>query len=223
MYGLLGSMIISFMMISVKKCQGEIVSVLNSEMAQHIEKALMKIGFAYSRHGVENLKDVSINISSNYSGTEGMQEVMQEETSENNSDNNQLIQVSNKNEKQILEQELINANNSSTKEEIRVLKRLEIRMAEFIKNQEKGMNAEMTDFQKQRSDMLRSLTENTESSNQFRTELQRVGRQLGGILILMEKGNDDIRNEIRELIVRLADDAAETHRLLSLMSTPPKE
>ena len=211
MYGLLGSMIISFMMISVKKCQAELVSVLNSEMAQHIEKALMKMGFAYSRHGVENLKDISINLL----GSDGTPE---EGNGQANSSNTEYkASQGHVDNKKTLEEELNNVNN------IRVLRRLEIRLAEFVKIQEKGMAAEINDFQKQRGEMLRSLAEQTEASNQFRTELQRVGRQLGGILTLMEKGNDEMQTEIRELIIRLTDDAAETHRLLGMIASPPKE
>lgn len=217
MYGLLGSMIIGFMMVSVKKCQGDLISVMNSEMAQHIERALMKIGFAYSRHGVEAMKDVSIYISGGDKDTKNGNET----AAQNNT--NSPTKNPDEHAKKELELELENINKSSQQEEVRVLKRLEIRLAEFIKLQEKAVTAEMNDFQKQRGEMLRNLAENTEASNLFRTELQRIGRQLGGILGLLEKGNNDIQNEIRELTIRLADDAAETHRLLSTKSPPPNE
>lgn len=219
MYGLLGSMIIGFMMVSVKKCQGDLVSVMNSEMAQHIERALMKTGFAYSRHGVEAMKDVSIHIAGSGGGkTSDQGNSTDAQTNTDTSNGN-----AEDNAKKEFEQELENVNKSGQREDIRVLKRLEIRLAEFIKLQEKAVTAEMNDFQKQRGEMLRNLAENTEAANQFRTELQRIGRQLGGILGLLEKGNGDIQNEIRELTIRLADDAAETHRLLNMQVNPPNE
>ena len=76
------------------------------------------------------------------------------------------------------------------------------------------LNAEVDDFQKQRGDMLRSLAEQNEATNNFRSELQRVGRQLGTILGIMEKGNTEVMTQISELMIRMSDDSAETHRLL---------
>jgi hypothetical protein len=62
--------------------------------------------------------------------------------------------------------------------------------------------------------MLRTLTEQTESSNNFRSELQRVGRQLGTMLNIMEKSNSEVLAQLSELIIRTAGDSTETHKLL---------
>ena len=99
-------------------------------------------------------------------------------------------------------------------EEVRILLRIEERLAENARMQLRTLNAEVDDFQKQRGDMLRSLAEQNEATNNFRSELQRVGRQLGTILGIMEKGNTEVMTQISELMIRMSDDSAETHRLL---------
>ena len=64
--------------------------------------------------------------------------------------------------------------------------------------------------------MLRTLTEHTEASNNFRSELQRVGRQLGTILGIMERGNAETTAQLSELMVRMAGDFTESHRLMTI-------
>lgn len=221
MYGLLGSMIIGFMMVSVKKCLSDLVSVLNSEVAQHIENSLMRTGFAYSRHGV---------MQQQAKATEGEIQGTASEPSALAGDQHALVpagainshatQGQDKSEAS-MDEALREADSKTSREDLRVLQRIEIRLAESIKSQERAMTAEMADFQKQRADLLRLISENNQASTEFRNELQRVGRQLGGILSIMEKGNDDVVSEIRELMIRQSADAAETHRLLNLQTTAP--
>ena len=103
---------------------------------------------------------------------------------------------------------------ASDGESLRVLLRIEDRLAETARMQLRSLNTEIDDFQKQRGDMLRSIAEHTEAVGQFRNELQRVGRQLGTILSIMEKGNGEMVVQLSELMVRMSDDATETHRLL---------
>jgi len=62
--------------------------------------------------------------------------------------------------------------------------------------------------------MLRTLTEQNEASNNFRSELQRLGRQLATVLNIMEKGNTEVLTQLSELIVHIAADSSETHKLL---------
>lgn len=99
-------------------------------------------------------------------------------------------------------------------ESLRVLMRIEDRLAETARMQLRSLNTEIDDFQKQRGDMLRSIAEHTEAVGNFRNELQRVGRQLGSILSIMEKGNGEMMVQLSETMVRMSDDATETHRLL---------
>jgi DNA gyrase/topoisomerase IV subunit A len=99
-------------------------------------------------------------------------------------------------------------------EEARILLRIEERLAESTRLQQRTLSSEIDDFQKQRADMLRTLTEQTESSNNFRSELQRVGRQLGTMLNIMEKSNSEVLAQLSELIIRTAGDSTETHKLL---------
>ena len=90
------------------------------------------------------------------------------------------------------------------------------RLTDAARLQQRALSVEIDDFQKQRADMLRALTEQTESSNNFRSELQQLGRQLGTIFNTTEKGNDEIRTQISELMVHMAADAKEAHKLLAL-------
>ncbi len=64
--------------------------------------------------------------------------------------------------------------------------------------------------------MLHTLSEQTVASNNFRNELQQLGRQLGSIFNAMERSNDEIRSQISELMVHMAADAKESHKLLTM-------
>jgi len=101
-------------------------------------------------------------------------------------------------------------------DEFKVLVRIEERLAEAVRLQQRMLSSELDDFQKQRADMLRTLSEQTESNNNFRSELQRLGRQFGSVLSLMENGNGQISNQISELpvhLIRIDERLAETARL----------
>lgn len=156
MFGLLGSIILGLMMLGIRRLQGDISSLLGSEVARHIEIAL-------SFEGVT---------SGNGAGATGG--------------------------------------------ESKVLTRIEERLAEAARLQQRTLTSEIADFQKQRADMLRTLTEQTEASNNFRAELQQLGRQFGTILNSMEKGNGEISSQLSELTVHLAGDAKESHKLLAM-------
>ena len=93
--------------------------------------------------------------------------------------------------------------------------KIEERLAEAARVQQRTLTSEISDFQKQRTDMVRTLAEQTESSNNFRSELQQLGRQLGTMCMSMEKGNDGIYTQISELIIHMAADAKESHKLLA--------
>lgn len=95
--------------------------------------------------------------------------------------------------------------------------KIEERLLEVTRQQQRTLVTEIEDFQKQRADMLRTLTDQIEASNGFRTELQQLGRQLGSISQVMEKGNDDVRSQISELMLHMSADAKESHKLLSML------
>ncbi len=143
-------------MVGIRRLQGDIFSLLGSEIARHIEIAL-------SHEGVTS-----------GSGT------------------------------------------GHTGDEYKVLVRIEERLAEAARLQQRTLSSEIEDFQKQRADMLRTLTEQTEASNNFRSELQQLGRQLGTIFNVMEKGNGETFTQLSELTVHLAGDAKESHKLLAM-------
>jgi hypothetical protein len=94
--------------------------------------------------------------------------------------------------------------------------KIEERLAEAVRLQQRELTSEIEDFQKQRADMLRALTEQNQASNSFRIELQQLGRQLGSIFTGMEKSNGEISAQISELSVHLAADAKESHNLLAM-------
>ena len=104
----------------------------------------------------------------------------------------------------------------------KVLIRIEERFAESGRLQQRTLSSVIDDFQKQRADMLRALNEQTEASNNFRSELQQRGRQLGRqqghIFNVMEKGNAEMSAQISELTVSMAADAKQSHILLNNVS-----
>jgi hypothetical protein len=99
------------------------------------------------------------------------------------------------------------------------MRRIEERLAETARLQERGLTAQIDDFQKQRGEFLRALAENTETGNNFRNEMQRVGRQLGSMLALMEKSNANSVEQMSELKLSMTDNTAETQRLLTVLVT----
>lgn len=163
MFGLLGSIILGLMMVGIRRFQGDIASLLGSEVARHIETAL-----AYE----------SVN-SANKPGITSVTRAV------------------------------------GTGDDSKILIRIEERLAEATRVQQRMLSAEIEDFQNQRSDMLRTLTEQNEASNNFRNELQQLGRQFETVLTIMEKGNSELRNQISDLTVHMTADAKESHKLLS--------
>ena len=95
--------------------------------------------------------------------------------------------------------------------------KIEERLTEVSRLQQRTLSSEIDDFQKQRADMLRTLTEQTEASNNFRSELQQLGRQLDTVFNVMEKGNGEICSQISELMIHMAADAKESHKALALL------
>ena len=158
MFGLLGSIILGLMMVGIRRLQGDVFSLLSSEVARHIEVALS--------HEAAIMSEAGVSVGSG--------------------------------------------------NEFKVLVRIEERLAEAARMQQRKLTSEIDDFQKQRADMLRALTEQSESSNNFRSELQQLGRQLGSLVNVMEKGNSDVSNHLSEMTVSLTGEAKETRKLLGL-------
>lgn len=245
LFGLLGSIILGLMMVAIRRFQGDILSLLGSEVAQHIEFALAHEGFTYSKGALKlglnqlggepitaskvlarptkpldlkitmpagttqpvNIGDITVQTAAETAQHIAPREAAAESTESTDSDRLRDAQ-----------ELTISASGSSlsTGDETRILLRIEERLAENAKLQLRTLNSEVEDFQKQRADMLRTLTEHTEASNNFRGELQRVGRQLGTILGIMEKGNADTSTQLSELMVRMAGDFTESHRLMTI-------
>lgn len=266
LFGLLGSIILGFMMVGVRRLLGEIIGILGSEVAQRIEFALAQEGFAYSRGAVKQKGQISdtqiagqllmreaINVIEKQSkipdeyapksdaaaqsqalggGEGGATTVVlggggggggsgggggrggaYASSSLPGADSRQAAETL---ADTAIPRELADMLPDSAEGglQLRALLRIEERLAESARLQMRQLSSEIDDFQKQRGDMLRSLAEQTEASVNFRGELQRVGRQLGTILGIMEKGNSEVMAQVSELMVRQSDDSAESHRLL---------
>lgn len=224
MYGLLGSLILGFMMVSVRRCMSEIMSNLGSEVAQHIEFALARDGFVYSKTamkaGFTKRPAETLTARDIVGGVEPVA-VDQEKASVNPANSDPAAPEANQSV-QKAKSSIFNSGNQSNdaeqdgevSDEIRVLKRIEERIAESSRIQERSISAELDDFRKQRNETLRVLAENQEASSQFRAELQRVGRQLGEIISMSDKGSAEMNEQVRELKLSTVDGSAETHRLL---------
>lgn len=167
MFGLLGSIVLGLMMVGIRRLQGDISSLLGSEIARHIEIAL----------SFESISFRGGEVSTGGAGGDAG-----------------------------------NAGGLTAK----ILLRIEERLAEAGRVRQRALSAEIDDFKKQRADMMQALTEQTEASNHFRNELQKLGSQLGTIFSSMEKGNGEMSAQISELTSQIAGAGKETHKLLAI-------
>lgn len=206
MYGLLGSIIIGFMMVSVRKCMGEIMSILGSEVAQHI-------AFALARD--ESSTDKTI-VDLGLTSRVGSPLVLSDLSAVSFNQTDTTASTTDEVTKYIAPRKGADQGDNAL-EELRVLRRIEERLADSTRLQEQNLVAEIDDFHKQRGDMLRALAENAEASVNFRAELQRVGRQLGVMLDTMGKDNTEVVTQVRDMKLLMKDEATETHRLLGAM------
>ncbi|KAF0189653.1 MAG: hypothetical protein FD168_908 [Desulfobulbaceae bacterium] len=224
LFGLLGSIILGLMMVSLRRFQGDILSLLGSEVAQHIEFALAHGGFTYSKgalklgldklgmpddapHHILVRPTRPIDLATGEPGTfppgsSGVGPFEQEEAAA-------VVRAAQAGVTGGAE-----ADSAGLEAQVRVLLRIEERLAESARNEMRALDGALDDFQKQRGDMLRTLAEQTESSNNFRGELQRVGRQLGSIMEMMGKSNANLSDQISELTIRLSGDFTESHRIM---------
>lgn len=121
-------------------------------------------------------------------------------------------------------------------EQVALLRRIEERLTENIRNQEQALSTEFEQINRTRGEMAKVFNEHSEAVSLLRSELQRIGRQMGGAHALVERNgialvellNDrfsEIGNaskyhgdhlvEIRDAFVRMTDDAAQSRRLLA--------
>jgi hypothetical protein len=173
MFGLLGSIILGLMMLGIRRLQGDISSLLGSEVAKHIEIAL------------------------SYEATGGEGENATPAT-------------------------VVGVGGAFSGEESKTLGRIEERLAELGRVQQRMLAVEIEDFGNQRAEIVRTLAEQTEANNSFRAELQQLGRQFSSVLALLERGNSDISSQVSEMTVHLAADAKESHKLLTMQMDEQK-
>ncbi|HEY6874650.1 MAG TPA: hypothetical protein VI298_18170 [Geobacteraceae bacterium] len=275
MFGLLGSIILGLMMVGIRRLQGDIVSLLSSEISRHIETALShesaaseSSGEVASAHAGDGYK-VLVRIEQRLSEAARLQQqtlsaeigdfreqradmlrTISELTEATHNFRSELQQLGGQLGSVFGAFERGNGEISSQLSELTVQlvggareshkllamqvdeqKRLrdtldsckvEERLAEAARLQQRRLSTEIEEFQNQRADMLRTLTDQTEASNKFRRELQEVGRQLSAVSISMNKGNDEIRTQISELMIHMAADAKELQNLLALQVNDQK-
>ncbi len=219
MYGLMGSIILSFMMVSVRRCVSEIHSVLGSEVAQHIE-----LSFASNSQdqaaGQLNAAFGGIAMRASSMVSDNDLFPIQEQSNNINTILSTELPPQEASAEGIIHDPYAPANpinSANLSEDVRILRRIEDRLAESLRIQERGLSLEIDDFQKQRADTLRVISEQTESSNDFKTELQRVGRQIGDLLAISEKNSVEISTNISDMKILMRDSASENQRLLSVM------
>lgn len=162
MFGLLGSIILGLMMVGLRRFQGDILSLLGSEVARHIENAL-----AYENDNSEGATSVKQDARVVFSG-----------------------------------------------EEAKILLRIEERLAEAAKQQQRTLALEIEDFRKQRADMLRVIEEQTAANISYRMELQQLGKELGSVVSALEKGKNEVSVQLSDLAVHTVAGARESQRLL---------
>ena len=244
LFGLLGSIILGMMMVGIRRCLGDILSLLGSEVAQHIEFALASEGgFAYSKTALKQgfgkpraaptIAAADVVARPPRPAEEGAAAAgvapaakagavapgavptpaAAAPASPARAAVAELLAEAEESQKRRAALEV----SGDEGEGVRILARIEDRLAESARLQLRALTAEIDDFTKQRGDMLRALAENTEAATNFRGELQRVGRQLGTILGLMEKGNGELMAQLSEMMVRGADESAETRKLLAAL------
>ena len=231
MYGLMGSIILSFMMVSVRRCMSEINSMLGSEVAQHIEFSFnqpQQIQNSKKSSTTESILRLSEGIAEPLTASDLLayqraNNLSDSEIEEIIADENKRVQLARAIqagtvfETTTLNEGSLAANYIDTSNINRTLTRVEERLAESLRIQERALSLEIDDFQKQRADMLRVISEQTSAAQEFRVELQRVGRQMGDLLNIAEKNSIEIPNQLIELKILARDDASERQRLLGMM------
>lgn len=167
MFGLLGSIVLGLMMLGIRRIQGDISSMLNSEVARHIELALSLKSTEKSQETVAKGQPASIE------------------------------------------------NSSKNCEEYAVLIRIEERLAESTRQQQRILATEIEEFTKQHNDLIQALVSQNESNVAFRTELKEIARQFTSLVSNMEKNSTTVSTQISDLTVATKGGAKETVSLLA--------
>lgn len=199
LYGLLGSIILGFMMVSIRRCMQDVVSLLGSEVAQHVEFALARELLEKSFQASPAGGVVAPGSAPSAGGT------------------------------------VVSLGADASPDAVRALRRIEERLAESTRLQEEAVRNDREEFSRQRGEFMRTVAEHGASVSQFGVELQRVAVQLGALLNGLERGNGELRAQLHDcfssliasagqqsrasavagdLMVRMADDSAESRRLL---------
>lgn len=215
MFGLLGSIVLGLMLLALRRCAGDVLYRLNSEVAQHIEFALARDGFVYSKSGLKKQKEakeagdtvmprpepspsvLGTPIPFAFPGMVVSPQGTQGEGTGTLPASSPTPPPSATPSRPLLGKTGIDGF-AEVDDQVRILMRIEERLAESARTQERSLLNEVEQFTKQRGELFRVMGEHAESVSQFRGELQRVGRQLGNILGIMEKGNSTLLVEINE-------------------------
>ncbi|MBU0480774.1 MAG: hypothetical protein KKG47_06715 [Proteobacteria bacterium] len=269
LFGLLGSIILGLMMVGIRRLEGDIFSVLSSEVAKHIENALafesitlrsgnasralsandaateilLRIDERLAEAARARQRALTSDIDDFKKQRSDMVQVLAEHAESNNNFRNELQQfggqlealtnVLEKNQGGVANQIsdlLVNlAGDAKKTHKLQALQvneqrkltetlesfKIEERLAEATRTQQRALSAEMEDFKKQRADMLQVLTEHTVANNNFRVELQQFGSKLGALAGTLEKGNGELASQLSELLVHTTSDAKQSRLLMN--------
>jgi hypothetical protein len=188
------------MMVAIRRCMQDVVSLLGSEVAQHVEFALARELLDKSSKAQQATGAVTGGSAPSGGGT------------------------------------VIPIDGEAAPDSLRALRRIEERLAESSRLQEEVLRNDREEFSRQRGEFMRTVAEHGASVSQFNAELQRVAVQLGALLNGLERGNGELRAQLHDnfssliasasqqsrassaagdLMVRMADDSAESRRLLT--------
>lgn len=172
LYGLLGSIILGFMMVSVRRCMQDVISLLGSEVAQHIEFSLV-----FENRG--RRREDRLNGPDDGGESECFPTV---------------------------------PGGGIGSEGTGILRRIEERIAESTRLQEQALQNEISEFGKQRSEFIRAVAEHREAVDLFRSEMQRVGQQMGTAISVTERGTTGIQSQLNDTLAELARNAGVQER-----------
>jgi hypothetical protein len=96
--------------------------------------------------------------------------------------------------------------------------KIEERLAEAARTQQRTLSSVIGDFKEQRAETQRALVEQTTSNNSSGSQLQQLVGLMENVFSSIEKGNQQIIEQLSELTVHTTSDAKETHLLLNVAS-----
>lgn len=103
-------------------------------------------------------------------------------------------------------------------QQLDLLRRIEERLTENFRSQDKAMQAEFEQLNRTRGEMARVFNEHGEAVAMFRSELQRIGRQMGLAHALMERSSTGLLDLLNERFTELGGTAQGQNQQLATLN-----